>query len=581
VVEDTLWGFDGTVVPGRFGTLHAWVRNHGKDPFEGVIRLSRVGFAGAEQGLPLVVACYIAAGTERGVEFVVRVEDLSAATWELSWDEPRAMRASIQAPRQGAPATVILERGRFRPVQRSQFRGFAEERFPPSVAMTEALGAVILDHAPVFEEVRAQAFVDWIRAGGVVHVARNAAGHVPRFTGKLSPLSEALRSGHLGQGRVFVHGCTLGELDPGMVDAVAGPRPSLQSSDSSLLHDPDAALLRHLGKTVRREHNWTLMFLMAGVYALLIFLLPPVLTRRLRSPVYPASVLFAAIVLFSWWFERAGRRGYTSDSGVCAFALAEQVGGARYAVTQWCQAFARRGATYRLRFSEEDCSWQAFDSAGEVEAVRGLSIAGRQGYVALDLPVCSRRAFMGRAVLRGPPLRVDPIDPPASGGVAGGAVDPLAPGVAFRVSGAEGLRVREGMLVDGDTVVTLEWRDGVLVPTERVPFEQFLSPEAVHRIALRGYPFSASHAEGTDPGDVTDSVLRAMSPVVIGAATGGSALFMKRLVDPGAGPQLFVLADLPPSFGLSADPELGTAQGLVLFRLRLRHPQPGGFEDGF
>jgi hypothetical protein len=158
VVEDTLWGFDGTVVPGRFGTLHAWVRNHGKDPFEGVIRLSRVGFAGAEQGLPLVVACYIAAGTERGVEFVVRVEDLSAATWELSWDEPRAMRASIQAPRQGAPATVILERGRFRPVQRSQFRGFAEERFPPSVAMTEALGAVILDHAPVFEEVRARLY---------------------------------------------------------------------------------------------------------------------------------------------------------------------------------------------------------------------------------------------------------------------------------------------------------------------------------------------------------------------------------------------------------------------------------------
>jgi hypothetical protein len=398
--DEVSWGFDGRAVPDEFNLLSVVVRNPSMKPFDGMVTLEQTRGIGRIGGAE-VKPCYLEPGGSRFLQFCPRVTGTSH--WRLS---DGADNEDIDPPREDLPAIVRLIDGD-NPLRESEFlRAFPYQRFPTTVGATGGLFALLADSSPDFAPAQKAAFVDWILAGGRLHVFLNTDSQYPDFTeprlslddGEL-PMPGGMVKRAIGNGTVTWHGRTVSSLTSSEVSALEPAREPLfdQGYDRSI----DTTLFKELQDLTRLDVAWSMVYLAAIVY---IALLGPGhyfwMKRRSRDYRIVLVVLLATVAIFGGLFAYIGRRGYGEKTQASTVSLARHIEGNRYDVTTWGNVFVTKGDDYELRHLSKRSLYSTGDS---YESVNATMMNGGDGVMKTEIPVFSGSTFVHRGTLEGGP----------------------------------------------------------------------------------------------------------------------------------------------------------------------------------
>jgi hypothetical protein len=433
-VEQVVWGFDGRAAPDSFIPLSLLIGNPSSEPFEGSLQLIRQNGIGERVGAKVVEPIYISPFASRWVQFYPFVDD-RGNKWTLSWN--RGMRRyNIPNPTLSSePARILLDDPRDLTQRGGSLKRLPENLFPPMVTATAALGAVVLDHAPRWEEARRQAFLDWLYRGGVVHVIYEINQKYPEFPASLSELQSPLEMQRVGAGIVYRHQRTRNELDlefvnslvravrkptsqnstanqndGAVLDGNGDPLPDDQDFDPDLVYyqngnwNGDRRFLDNLKQMTQVNHNWALIYLMAIVYILLIFPGCYILGRLRVDYRLTFGALLATVALFSLCFWTVGRRGYGEATIVHSVAIARPLADGYYDVQQWSNVFVTDGDDYSITHPG---SGGLYSTCQDFEGVNGIIKNGLEGQFLVDIPPYSSRTFAHRIKLKSEPISLE------------------------------------------------------------------------------------------------------------------------------------------------------------------------------
>ena len=315
-IETVVWGFDGKVVPNQFNPMSVLVYNPSAEPFDGQLELRKSLYNGVK-GAPLIEPVYVTPFAKRWVQFYPFIQT-DQEEWKISWNRGYSRAPQPFLPKHSGPAHVLLEapgslsRG-------GSLRMFNEELFPPYVSATAGLASITFDHQPRWEKPRREAFLDWIFAGGEVHILHDSSGDFPKFTDELSALNTPVEKFHIGAGTVYRHDRARSQLDRAFVNETIRHLPDDPSIDESQ-DDPAAAaaiananmynynehmvfsdinqkILRELKGMTRPDHNWIVIHLMSVIYILVVFPGCWLVGRKWRDYKVTLGVLLAGVSL--------------------------------------------------------------------------------------------------------------------------------------------------------------------------------------------------------------------------------------------------------------------------------------------
>ncbi|MGK0184452.1 MAG: hypothetical protein ACI9R3_000218 [Verrucomicrobiales bacterium] len=397
--DEVSWGFDGRAVPDQFNLLTVVVRNPSKQPFDGAVRLQQAqGFGSV--GAVEVEPCFLAPGGSRMLQFYPRVSGNN--NWRLSDGKDSE---EVDPPAEGLPAIVQLVDGEDTLRRSAQFKLFSHQRFPTLVGVTEGLFAAIMDYSPKFAPAQMEAFLDWLKAGGRLHLFIDSDGQFPSIIdAHLAGSGDALlaapgesRTHRLGSGLVTFHGRSIASLEEEDVAALVPDRLPLDAS--GYYASIDIPLFQQLQSLTRLDVAWPLVYLAAIIY---IGLLGPGqywwVKRKIRDYRFVLVVLLGTVALFSVIFAMIGRRGYGEQTQLSTVSLARHIEGSRYDVTSWGNLFVTKGADYEFRHPAPRNVY----SVGETyESVNATVINGRDGVMRSEVPVFSSRTLVHRGTMQG------------------------------------------------------------------------------------------------------------------------------------------------------------------------------------
>ena len=414
-IEGVAWGFDGKVVPNAFNPVSFSLHNDSNDPMNLPLVLERsngvqpvdapIGVAG-----PLDPV-YLAPGSSRRVQMFVYVQS-HASDFILSWGRDPSQRLDLTANQQvtvGSPATVILYDTEAVTSRGSGLPRFDESYFPVSVSGTAGLAAVVLDHDPRLQTIQQQAFLDWIRAGGVVHLMEPSEGELPEFSGELAVLNSPIDEQRFGAGLVVRHHVPMSDLDRSVAELTMLPRQPLQMKPAPeneqtpenmyggnwVDWDVGNHVYTRVKQMTRPDHNWPLIYLMSLVYLLLIFPGCWLIGRRKADYRMTYGAMLGAVVLFSMGFKQVGQRGYGEQTAMHAMTIAQPLEGGRLMFRQWANLFVTNGDDYRIHHAGNGL---LYSSGQSNEAVRGWIVSPPAGQFIADVPPFSSRTIAAAGV---------------------------------------------------------------------------------------------------------------------------------------------------------------------------------------
>ncbi|MFW6162759.1 MAG: hypothetical protein ACODAJ_08295, partial [Planctomycetota bacterium] len=389
------WGFDGRVVPGRLNLLSVEVTNTGRQFVRAHLRLVRGFQVGGRLGAPLERPCYLSPGATRWVQFVPYIHAMGQ-TWHLEGGSQ--LRVKLTEPKLGPPARVFL-RDPEAPVAGVRLPVLPDPLFPVTVAATDGLHSVVLDHAPPWSSpARRRAFVDWLRRGGQLHLLHDYDGRYPVFTDELAALNTPQRRFRVGAGRVIRHPRRRHQVTPAWLAERGFPLPELKKNLQGELPDPTGSLLRALSGASRPRHLWPLIYLAALAYIGFLGIYHFFYARKRGEWQRPMLVFGASVLGCSLLFGLIGKRGQGESAAVHSVAYARHLGGNRFDVTQWQSAFVTRGDIYQIT---HPAPHNLYSTCQTEEPVRGVIRNGKEGAVQVDMPLFSSRAYLHRGVLQG------------------------------------------------------------------------------------------------------------------------------------------------------------------------------------
>jgi hypothetical protein len=402
-VKQARWGFDGTVVPGRFNLLSVLIENRSADAFDGTMTLYKnAGGMGQRVGALYGSPCYISPLATRWVQFYVYVEN-QYDQWRVEWGRGPDTHHDIDPPKWGPPGRVILSDSLTSLSATASFRQFPEELFPPTAAATSGLDSLLLDHVPRWELAKRQAFLDWLRAGGKVHLLTGADGRYPVFPDELSVLNSPVERLRVGAGLVIRHGVTAGQIKPQDVEDNDIPQRKYASNDMNDFRTTEA-FLQTLSQLSHPSYNWALIYLMAVVYLGMVGPGTFFFGKRFSDYRLRIGLLLATIAVFAGLFSFVGRRGQGEASVVHTLSYADSIGGDNYNVMQWINVFATRGAHYTITHAAPH---NLYATGQDYESVNGMIQSGKDGRAIVDVPMFSRRALLHQAEMKGANLSVN------------------------------------------------------------------------------------------------------------------------------------------------------------------------------
>jgi hypothetical protein len=383
------WGYEGTSVPGRFSLVTLRVRNNSKRAFNGTVRLGLGGTmrVGASQEVP----CFLGPGDARQVQFypfvVGGLED-----WSVRIGNREAHVFSNVT--MGQPATVALVGEGITAGRSSGLRTFPESAFPTSIAGTDGLARIYLDHSPSLQAVQRQVFLDWLRGGGEVHLCFELSDY-PRFDGELAILNDPAPQFRIGEGKVVRQGSRLADIT--VPDLMVVPEDPADAYGGALAE----GLLNRLREVVVPDHNWALIyFSLVGFFGAVVFAHRWVSVKVFG---YLGSILslLGVVALATWIMFEVGRRGYGESTSIHSLSYAKVLAPGRYDTTQYKIVFVTDGARYAIR---HEAIGSVYSSAQRSEALSGSMRSGADASLRVDIPVFTSRPFVHRAVFEGPEL---------------------------------------------------------------------------------------------------------------------------------------------------------------------------------
>jgi len=546
-IRETLWGFDGAVVPNRFHPLSVLVENPDGRTFDGNLTLFPSDGAGNRRGAEYVQPLFLAPRTTRWVQFQVFIGNY-LGNFSLAWgDGPRARLELPNSPKHGPPACVWLRDTGDTFARGGLLKTFPEALFPTTLAATDALDAVVLDHAPNWEPARRAAFRLWLARGGTVHLLRDRDGRFPQVTDELTALNNPEADARIDRGRVVRHEVGPREMSAQYLAARGFPARTLVTTQNPLIHDFDAVIFRRLASLTRPVVNWPAIHLLGLAYIAVIGPLHFRFRRRFDYRVSIAAFL-VTVALFSTAFAVIGRRGYGESQTVHSLAIARALGGGQCDVTQWISAFATDGDLYTLT---HQAPANLYATEQNSEAGGGRIFNGKDGRLLLDIPLYSSRTFLHRSVMPG--------DDPAvtaeqwTEGAEQRRTLRLRPGPGFPKEFSDAL------VVQGGRVYELTSRDGALVADNQSG--QLLS-ERYSRAVLQPLTYQHQFRDVTKVGPH-----RELMPLLAARVVQPPEILQNVVAEPAPASDralLLVVAPAPPAFRLQGQ-GFGRELGWVLY----------------
>lgn len=551
-IKEIRWGFDGRVLPGHFNILSVRIANSASSIFEGELALDEM--RGEDHvGASLVEPLYLGPHSERVIQFVPLVTQ--EGDWRLHWNRRAEDRKSVDGPRFGGPARVILtEPESFRP---NALRAFPEDLFPISVAATDGLDAVVLDHVPRWEAMRREALLAWLRLGGTVHVARAANGEHPQFSGELEILNTPAERTRFGSGWILRHDVSAAEIDEAFLAQHGSPERTLRQGQRVMVYNFDNTLLQRLAGLTQPEIAWWLIYLLTVSYILVVGVGQYLWARKVD---YRASIFgfLGVVALYAVAFAYAGRRGASESGSVHSVAFAQSLGDDQWDVTQWVSAFVTRGNTYNLTHAAPA---NFYSVAPQSEEVNGQIHNGRNGLLRVDMPLFSSRPFVHRGVLHGAEtnVTVDEWETDDAGMLRNLA---LRPGPGFP-AGIDKMWVRQAEHFYAMSQTGALWK--LSGPGKSA--ETFFDAKDFQELNIYHQPRRIDARERIE-------WMAKISPLLLAHALGGAEQFQHVIPGrPMAGDQaqLFVFASAPEGFRLQGG-DFRKQSGLVIYQQDLFKP---------
>src|SRR5215469_7079634 len=398
-VKEVQWGFDGKVVPDRFNVLSVLVVNSSMTPFDGTVNLFKTRAMEQRIGALYGSPCYVSPMMTRWVQFYVYIEN-QYDDWRLEWGHDAADRSDVPRPRWGPPARVLLSDSEITLSAVTAFKQFPEELFPPTAAAMDGLDTLLLDHAPRWEPAKRQAFLNWLRAGGKVHVLLRTDGQYPVFSDELSVLNSPQNQMRIGTGLVVRHAARAAEIRPEDIEAGEPPLRQFKSNENQqyMAYETSDSFFRVLAQLNRRHYDWGWIYLLAIAYVGLIGPGNLLAGRKLRDYRLRILLLLATIGGFALIFNAVGRRGQGETSVIHSLSYARAIDGDTYNVTQWIDVFATHGAQYTI---QHNAPHNLYGTGQDFEMVNGWIESGKGGRLTVDIPMFSRRALLHQAEMKG------------------------------------------------------------------------------------------------------------------------------------------------------------------------------------
>jgi len=423
-IESCQWGFDDRAVPRAFNLLTVGIRNTSDEPFSGQLQVRRLlSAAGNWIDTELVEPLYIGPYTVRLFHLYPYVLD-DSGEWELRWGPSLQESYVTELPPLSPGARVLFNDPQQVSGITRGLKGFREDYFPPNVVGTATLRIAVMDHLPVWEETRKNAFRDWLYRGGVLHVLHSNSGRFPELP--VPELNVEPRPESFGSGRIYWHARRRSDLNrdfiyreifPTARETVplvnhSGATFDVDPTDEEFFKDPerffsvstewntDELIPRRLKELVRPRHEWPLIYVLSGAYILMIFPGGLLLSRTKLDYRLSLLALLLVVGLFSGLFSVIGARGYgdTAASTVSA-ALIRPLPGNRWDVEQWSSLFVTAGGRYEIT---HDSDYLAYSTAQDNEKVSGWIDNGRGGRFSMDMPPFTFRAVLSRQQMQAP-----------------------------------------------------------------------------------------------------------------------------------------------------------------------------------
>jgi hypothetical protein len=382
------WGFDGSVQDERFNPLSVLMVNPSPEPFEGAVRLVD-GLALAANGVSWSQSVFLAPGGSRWLQFGPWVRP-GASNWTLTWP---GGAFQIEDPRHGRPATVALDPSGDGGASAS----FPAELFPVTVALTDGLGRLVLDHAPRWSPEQRRACAGWVRRGGELHLAAGPDGRLPALGGELAALDA-----DAGAGRVVRHQRPRHAVLTGLpAEAPVG--------EEQPHHNRVEAVQRAFGGLTQADPAWGWIFLVLISFLLLAG--PGLRWLGRRRPWWVVQgVLLALVAATTVLMAMIGRRGFGESEITHLGVVAEDLGDGGWDATWFGATFVTGSRELGLR---PPVQGRALFACPDQERVAGRVLDADGGRLAAAVPLFSVLHWCARgraaAALPSPVVRVQPL----------------------------------------------------------------------------------------------------------------------------------------------------------------------------
>ena len=404
--REARWGFNGTVKRNTFNLCSIDLFNPSPDPYQGTVQLKPTGGIGRGDETPWMDhGVYIGAGETRTIQFMPYITS-QMLDWEVSWGPGGAERFEFpHSSREVAvPVAVQFYAAQSASKPLTGIEAFPESDFPIGAAGTEVLGSVVLDHVPRWDEVRRRAFRDWLGRGGHLYLINDRDGKRLEFPALLEELNGPSGRFMVGQGVVTRHGIVqnAGQV-PGLTTEVAQSTiaPNFEIANQSFGNDPATMAMTQLFRTmrsmVRPDHNWTLIFILAFIYLLVLFPGIWLVSRKRGDFRATYALILGTVVLFSWFYAEVGKRGYDESTGLRELMVAYPLGNQRVALRKCGNLFVTSGGGYVIPTHGEGAVF-SLESGAEFSG-NAMIMNRPQAGVMADIPPFSACAFQESSVL--------------------------------------------------------------------------------------------------------------------------------------------------------------------------------------
>ena len=408
--RDVRWGFNGTIKRHEFNLCTVELFNPDAVPFQGPVELRPSRSIYTE--VPLIEPdVYIGPGETRTIQFLPFVGS-DAPEWEVRWGAWAATRAELPRPVGDVASSAVVQFVSPQSIS-SPIQGlptFPEQDFPNGGPGTEVLGTVVLDHVPRWDELRRQAFRDWLGQGGQLYLLSNLDGKHLEFPAPLEELNIAADRFQVGQGIVIRNPRVQNVAEiPVLVASLptvnSDPATDGNFNNSTSYDDSKASglsqLFQNMQARVRPNHNWPLIFFLAVIYLLILFPGIWLFSRKRGDFRVTYAAILGTVALFSLFYAEIGKRGYDESTGLHQMIIAEPLGNQRLLLRSYSNLFVTEGGEYQLT-PRGDTAVITLDAGGH-DAARfsgTAAITGRPKVsLVADIPPFSSCSFQAHSVL--------------------------------------------------------------------------------------------------------------------------------------------------------------------------------------